>query len=225
MQAIRGNGAGWKTAIAIGILVLLGSPAFAAERETRAYTVNVDGKRAGDAQVSIAQQDDGTTQVNCETNVKVRVLFFKYTYWYRGQETWKNGRLQKLESTSDDDGKRFTTVAVAEPTGMKVTVNGRTRVTSLDVWPTSYWQLPDSKLRGGQLLLLDADTGRDLQARMQHLGTQQIYAGGKTQNAAHYRLTGKVTVDLWFDASERMIRQDWVEDGHRTVIELARIDR
>jgi hypothetical protein len=39
----------------------------------------------------------------------------------------------------------------------------------------------------------------------------------------HYKLTGKVNVDLWYDGSDRLVRQEWVESGHKTVLELVRV--
>jgi hypothetical protein len=48
---------------------------------------------------------------------------------------------------------------------------------------------------------------------------------GQVQNVNHYRLSGKVAVDVWYDGSERLVRQEWVEEGHRTVLELARVRR
>ena len=35
------------------------------------------------------------------------------------------------------------------------------------------------------------------------------------------RLAGKnIGIDLWYDEPGRLVRQEWVEDGHRTVVEL-----
>jgi hypothetical protein len=41
----------------------------------------------------------------------------------------------------------------------------------------------------------------------------------------HYRLTGKMNIDLWYDGSERLVRQEWLEQGHKTVVELIRVRR
>jgi hypothetical protein len=200
-------------------------PAGAAEQETRDYTVYVDGKPAGTAHITIQTGEDGVTTVTADTDVRVRVLFFKYSYWYRGKETWKDGRLVRLESSSDDDGKRYTVSAAADNDRLRVTVNGETRHMRGDVWPTSFWQVPAGGNLPGAVTLLDVDTGRELHARVQKLGAQQVAVEGRAQNASHYRLLGKITVDLWFDGNSRMVRQDFVDEGHRTIIELAGVRR
>jgi hypothetical protein len=197
----------------------------AGEREIRDYVVYVDGKPRGNALMDIAHQDDGTIQVACETDLTVQVLLVKYRYSYRGREVWKDGRLLRLDSSCNDDGKRFQVSAVAEANGLRVRVNGQERLARADTWLTSYWTLPDAKLRDQLIPLMDADTGRDLPCRMQHVGVTQMPVAGEVQNVNHYHLTGKVEVDLWYDQAERLVRCEWMEDGHRTHFDLARIRR
>jgi hypothetical protein len=208
------------------VLLCFGAPAArAADLETRDFVVRVDGKPAGDAHFTIHRQDDGTTQVSCDTDVRVSFLLVKYTYSYRGREIWKNGRLQRFDSTCDDNGKRYQIAAAAEEGGLRVSVNRQERMARADVWLTSYWTLPDPRLRNQVIPLLDADNGRDLDCRLQYVGQVQLPVVGQLQNLHRYRLTGKVLVDLWYDAAERLVRQEWVEEGHRTSLELARVRR
>jgi hypothetical protein len=197
----------------------------AGEVEVRDFTVSVDGKRAGDAHMNLNRQDDGTTTVAWDTDISVTIFVVTYKYSYRGQEVWKDGRLQRLESTCNDDGKRYVVAANVEGKDLRVRVNGQERLTRGDVWLTSYWQQPDAKLVNQVVPLLDADTGRDLDARLQFLGTEQRGVAGQAVSVNHYRLTGKVQADLWYDPSGRLVREEWLEQGHRTVLELSRLHR
>jgi hypothetical protein len=208
------------------LLTLPAGAARAADAETRDFTVLVDGKRAGDAHMTIQRADDGTAEVRCDTDVVVKIGPFRaYSYSYRGQEVWKGGRLLRLVSTCNDDGKRYAVAADADGDRLRVRVNGQERLARGDVWLTSYWQQPDGTRVNQAVPLLDADTGRDLGARLQFVGEQQLGVAGAAQNVKHYRLTGEVQVDLWYDASGRLARQEWVEEGHRTQLELARVRR
>jgi hypothetical protein len=209
----------------IALLAPAGAEARADESEVRDFTVLVDGKRAGDAHMNLSRQEDGTTTVNWDTDITVTVFFFTYRYTYRGQEVWKDGRLQSLESSCNDDGKRFVVSAAAEGKDLRVRVNSQERLTRGDVWLTSYWEQPDAKVVNQVVPLLDADTGRDLDARVQFLGTEQRGVAGQTLSINHYRLTGKVQTDLWYDPSGRLVREEWIEQGHRTVLELSRLHR
>ena len=197
----------------------------AGDSETREFIVKVDGKPSGHAHMTIQRHEDGATTVSCDTNVRVKVLIKTYTYTCRTQETWKDGRLQQLASQCNDDGKQFQVSAVAQADGIHVRVNGREHVAKAEAWVSSYWTLPDAKLREGVIPVIDADNGRDMQGRLQFIGTAQIPVAGQPQNVQHYRFHGPNRIELYYDAAQRLVRQDWVEDGHPTTLELARIRR
>jgi hypothetical protein len=215
---------------AVALLALAASApsvARAADIETRDLNVLVDGKSAGEVHMTIHRQDDESTVLKCDTDIQVRYLVIRYIYSYRGCEVWKAGRLLRLDSTCNDNGKRYVVSAVAEGEGLRVRVNNQEWMARPDVWLTSYWCLPDRKQRDQPIPVVDADTGRNLgAARLQYVATEQRPLNGQVQNVYHYRLTGsQVQVDLWYDGGERLVRQEWVEDGHRTLLELTRVRR
>ena len=74
--------------------------------------------------------------------------------------------------------------------------------------------------------IIDADCGRDLRAKVAFVGAEKASPAGQEQTVQHVRLTGKnVGIDLWYDEDRRLVRQEWVEDGHRTVVELSGVRR
>jgi YD repeat-containing protein len=221
----RPNAARWLVCASLALVTAGGVSVRAAESETREFAVLVDGKPAGTAQMNIEKKDDGSTVVSCDTNVTVRVLIKKYVYTCQTREVWKDGRLQEFASRCNDDGKQYEVSAVAQADGVRVRVNGRERTARPEVWLSSYWTLPDPKIRNGVVPVLDADNGRDMQVRIQHIGEAQIAVAGQMQNVQHYRLTGTVRVELYYDASGRLVRQEWVEEGHPTALELTRLRR
>ena len=88
---------------------------------------------------------------------------------------------------------------------------------------TSYYSQPDARLANQTVPLLDADTGRDLGAKVEFLGAEK-YGANQDQTVQHVRLTGKgVAMDLWYDDAKRLVREEWVEQGHRTVVDLNRV--
>jgi hypothetical protein len=155
--------------------------------------------------------------------VAVNFFLVRYRYTYSGTEVWKNGRLQQLRSITNDDGKNFDVMAWPDGEGLRVRVNGRERTTRADVWTTTYWKLADSRFRNQAVPLLDADTGRDINAALKYVGEESINVAGQPQKCNHYRLAGGVQVDLWYDSQDRLVHQDFIEDGHRTRLELVRV--
>ena len=204
--------------------IVHGRPRGAAEVETRDFTVYIDAKKAGDVHMTINRQEDGTTALSCDTDVRVGAIFTLYRYSYRGQERWKDGVLQRFESKANDNGKQYSVTAAAAADGLHVRVNNVEHTAPANVCLTTYWGQPDAKLANQVMPILDADTGRDLQAKVQFVGPEKYGAEGQT--VQHIHLSGKgVAIDLWYDDAKRLVREEWMEDGHRTVVDLTRVRR
>jgi hypothetical protein len=202
----------------------LGPPA--PNTENRSFAISVDGKRAGTYHMEITRRNDGGLTMSGRARVRVSYVVYTYRYAYTGTEIYKGGRLSSLTSTCDDNGKRFTVAAGVQHDGLHITVNGTERVTQADVWTTSYWRLPPGDARDRRVFLLDADTGKTFPGRLQHVGEARLEAAEQMQACTHYRVTGGASpVDLWYDGQQRLVRQEYLEDGHRTVLELTHIAR
>jgi hypothetical protein len=212
-------------AAALALLSVLSSAADAAEVETRDFSVMVSNKPAGEVHVTIHRADNGSTYVRCDTDVKVRIGLRDHKFIYRGFEEWKANRLVKFDSNTDDDGKRFYVSAAADKDGLRLKVNNVERIVPAHVWLTSFWSLPDPKLRDKELPIIDADSGQELSGKLQFVATEKVKVGGQEVPLNHYKLTGKVSYDLWYDGSERLVRQEWMESGYKTVVELVRVRR
>jgi hypothetical protein len=210
-----------------GVLLFAGFARAANDSEVRDFTTFIDGKQAGDYRMTITGQEDGSVTMMGRANIDIRVLVVgRYRYSYNGTETWKDGRLVRFESSSNDNGKQqFEVTAVPDADGLRVKVNGREHVARADAWLTTYWRLPDRKLRNQPLALLEADTGRDLSGNLEYVGLEQMSVAGQTVRCAHYRLTGGVQPDLWYDGAERLVRQEWVEDGKKVLLQLTSLQR
>jgi hypothetical protein len=205
---------------------LAAAPVLAAGKEVRDFAISVDGKAAGKYCMTINDHGNGVFSMMGQADVRVAYLVYVYKYTYSGTEVWHGNRLVRLDSSTNDDGKQFQVSVQLANDRLQIKVNGQERVGRPDVWTTTYWRLPEAKLRTGGVSLLDSDTGRPIAARIQFVGTNAIQIAGQTQNCQHYRVTGdKIAADVWYDAQERLVRQESVEDGHRYVLDLIRVSR
>ncbi len=210
---------------ALGIILAVGTAhAAPPPQEVRVFRVNVDQKAAGEYRMTI-RQDGDTATLTAQADVKVRVLLISYVYTFRGSEVWKGDRLTRLDTNTVDDGKRFNVTAWAEGTGLKLRANGQERVTSPELWVSTYWRLPAAKFRNQNVPLIDADTGKDINGQLRFVAMENTPVAGQTVQCAHWRVTGDKPVDLWYDGYERLVRQESVEDGHKTQLELIQVSR
>lgn len=205
------------------VIILSMGRADAADSEIRDFGVTIDGKQAGTYRMTIQRYENGSISMVGQANIKVSYLVASYRYQYTGSEVWSNGRLYALESKTNDDGKEFAVSAAASGDVFKIKVNGRERTTRSDVWLTTYWHKPDTRFLNQSIPLVDADTGKDIAATIQFVGNEEVTCAGQRQACTHYRLRGGVTVDLWYDGQDRLLKQESVDDGHRVVQELTNI--
>jgi hypothetical protein len=222
----------WIAILSLFVVHSLGRSVQAVENnaEVREFSITIDGRPSGQYRMTIARRDDGTVAMTGQASVLVKkVGVTVYHYTYAGTEMWKTGKdgqLLGMNSTSDDNGKKFEVQAAAEAGGLRVRVNGQPRLVRADVWTTTYWKLADARFHNQRVSLLDADTGKDYNGRLDYLGAEQLTVSGDTQTCHHFRVTGGPNpVDLWYDAQRHLVRQDFTEDGHRTIMQLVRVAR
>ena len=202
------------TLLTTAAVLALAGPA--AADDTRTFQVLVDGKAAGHYQVRVADKD-GLTECRVTARVEVKALIGTYRYSLDSQETWKDGKLTGLRSTCNDDGTRHDVTLTGDGTTATLRADGKTVRGGGAVWPTTYWRLPPA---AGALTLIDSDTGKLIPAKLEQVGADKVRVLGAERAATRYRLTGGVDVTLWYDAGGRLIRESFVESGHRTVFEL-----
>ena len=195
----------------------------AAAAETRDYTILVDGKPQGEYHLTITKQADGSFVVQSHAKVRISYLIKTYRYSYRGQETWKDNRLVRFDSSTNDDGKQYEVVALAQGQQLQVQVNGQSRAVGPDIWISTYWQQPRGQPRHQKIAVLDGDTGDVIPSKLQYVGIEQRTVAGQTQNCAHYKVFDGMQADLWYDAQGMLVHEDAIDDGHRVVHELVRI--
>lgn len=194
-------------------------------QHTREFKILVDGKARGHQEMTFTLRDDGTELMQGESIVDMKFAVYRYRYSSNGSETWKDGRLIQLVNEANFNGDRYVIQGAAVRQGLHYDVNGETQQAPSDIWAASYWREPDPKRVGKTVHVLDTDKGRQLTATLEKLDPQKITVDSKTLKVNHYRLDGDVEVDVWYDKYGLMVRQESIESGHKTTLELQKISR
>jgi hypothetical protein len=206
------------------VLLLSTQQVRAGDLETRVFSIQIDGKKSGDYFLTIQRHDGDVTAIAALSSVKVTLLGVSvYEYTYRGQEVWKGTRLQSLESSGKEKGKEFSVSAKLDGSTLLVKANGSESRVRADAWATSCWHLPDASFRNNAVPMLGCDNGAEVAGRLEYVGAEQVKVAGQMQDCTHSRVTKDVAHDVWYDAQERIVRDEWVSGGHRTVLEMTEL--
>ncbi len=208
----------------LAILLCCSSVVAQYRSEYRVFKVRVDTTEAGTYTQTITTYGEGTTDFVGRSDVKFKVLGFTYQQAFRGNERWKEGRLIHLASASNDNGTPHTLLANAVGDQLKVQEGGKERLIRGDVWSSSYWTLPLPEQRNGPIALLDADLGQEHQIKLQNMGKVVQIVNGMRVTCTHYRVTGTVQADLWFDENERLVRREMERRGRKVTMMLVSTD-
>lgn len=192
--------------------------------EVRQFDVLVKDKPAGTNTIRIRDFNDGTTRVETVVDVKISFVVFSYHYEFRGQETWRDRHLLSTENQATDDGKKFAARAEVTPAGFHVEANGRGRGEPVIDMTTNFWRVPVEK-SDRTLALMNADRGTIHIAKLERLPPQSLVVGTQQVSCSHYRVSGDVEAELWFDGQDRIVRQKSIEDGYPTELRLTHIRR
>ena len=211
----------WFSTLVLLSLVCLAGPIWAAHTETRHFSILVDGREAGQSQMTIIEQVDGSVYMTASAKVELQGLVVKYNFVIEGQDWWKDGKLIGMKASCNDNGKKCDLLVSQRDGQLQVRVNGMDRLSRPDVWTTSYWKLADARFHNKQVPILAADTGHERVGQLQYVGSKKLPIANQLVGCYHFRVTGAGNpVDLWFDQHHRLVRQEFVESGHKTIIQL-----
>jgi len=210
-------------------LVLLSpnSPACTDDTEHREFSIFIDGKEAGTSRITIIQKADGSTYMTGSLDVKFRHLLIpEYVIKVDTQEWWKDGKLIGMKTKTSDNGKKTDIVVALDANQLRLRVNNLERVIKPESWTTSYWKLADKRFHNNVIPILEVDSGKEFNCELKYLATKQLKVGGELQDCFHFRVSSAPgPVDLWFDRYHRLVRQEFTESGHKTVVQLNTIRR
>ncbi len=212
------------TFLALWAFFLAGPAARAEDREERYFSIFVDGKEAGQSRLQLVQQKDGSAYMSATAKVEIKG-FFSYSWNIDAEEWWKDGKLVALKARSVEKGKQTDVAIGNDGKQLVLNVNGQLRNLGPEVWTTSYWKLADARFHNNKVPVVETDTGKDFVGQLRFIDNEQLTIGGKLQKCFHFRVEGPVPTDLWFDEYHRLVRQEFTEAGHRTIVQLNSIRR
>jgi len=188
--------------LAVGLAVALAAPVNALSIPSNgslSFDVVRKGKDIGDHSYQFSGAKSAFT-VKVATDIAVKVPLIRatvYSFKHASIEQWKGGALQQISSETNDDG---------EPHQLKTASKG--------ALPASLWN--DDIVRSGQLM--NTIDGTLMNVRVADLGNETVTTKRGAIAAHHYRMSGDLARDLWYDADGNLAQVAFKADDGSTVM-------
>ncbi|HLH12814.1 MAG TPA: DUF6134 family protein [Methylovirgula sp.] len=206
-----------KLTILLGVLATAAVPAVAQpappEKDRHVFDIFRDGSKIGTEVVEIDKNGD-TTKIKFTTHISVVVMFIQaYHFDHSATETWSGGHFVSFKSSTDDNGTKHEVSAVAKKDAVDLVVDGKESEASADLVPASWW-CTDFVTRTD---VLNAETGQPASIKVTDLGEEPVVENGTTIQAHHYKVSGDINRDLWFDG-DNLVRLKLLGSDHSTIV-------
>jgi hypothetical protein len=169
--------------------------ALASDAETLRFRVYLDRDPIGEHSFRISPGASGQ-QVLSRASFDVDILFFNaYRYRHESRELWRDGCLEHIRASTDDNGKSFRVEGKRRADALALEVNGDAQRLAGCIGSFAYW---DPKLLS-QSRLLNPQTGELVSARLEPLGSAQRVLRGREVTTRGYRLIAdRRVISLWY---------------------------
>lgn len=189
------------SSLATGLVLALATAAQAATIPPNGhldFDVIRKGKDIGDHSYSFNGSGNAYS-VRVTTDIAVKVPLIRttaYRFQHSSVESWSGGKLKAVKSATNDDG-----------TPHELSTGGQ------GVLPASLWN--DDILSASKLL--NTIDGKVMNVRIADLGPEQVATARGQVAAHHYRLSGDLNRDLWYDADGNLAHVAFTADDGSTV--------
>lgn len=163
--------------------------------------------------------EDGTRRVTTEAEFRVRFLFFTaYRYEHENEETWEGDCLKRIESRTDDNGRRFAVRGLRQQDRFALDASNASVGLPDCIKTFAYWN--PSILE--ESTLLNSQTGELLPVNVELVAEEVLDVRGEQMPARRYRLEAQnLELYIWYsDDLEWLALESTVDGGRKLRYEL-----
>ncbi|MEM7168777.1 MAG: DUF6134 family protein [Pseudomonadota bacterium] len=175
-------------------LTLSSTAAFAEDARVLAFEVFRDDAPIGYHSLTFTEMD-GETSVEIDIALDVTFAFINlYSYRHKNREVWRDGKLVKIDTQTDDNGDSFQVSGQAREDGFWIEGTSGNYLAPADIYPTSYWQPGTMSKRQ----LLDSQSGRLIEVGVEARGPEKIDILGQNSAAERFDVSGDLDLSIWY---------------------------
>lgn len=201
------------TGASLSFAALPAGPA-SASTASRQYAVYLGRKKVGDSSVRLSRSG-GRVDVEVEVSLHLNILgLIRFDYQLSNRESWRDGVLQEISSTTNNNGP--TEYVNARRTGRGLEIDGSSYqgVASGNPATTSYFT-PDFLTRS---TWLNTQNGKIFSPTIRNIGTTGFATSEGSLLCSRYTVRGGVDTDLYYDSNN-----EWMGSSFSVAGRTARI--
>jgi hypothetical protein len=206
-----------KAGLGLALLALPLCPAAAetppaATKTHQSYDIIREGSTIGVNTVDVERRGD-TTQVKIGTKILVKVMFIEaYRFDHDSTEVWKSGQLVSFNSETNDNGTKHKVTATPGTDKLDILADGKHIEAPLTLRPASFWDRSFDQ----QKELFDPQNGKRLAVQIKDLGDEKITVHDAQRQARHYKISGDLSRDVWYDG-DTLVRLKLLGSDHSVI--------
>jgi hypothetical protein len=208
---------------ALSAMLAVNSPVHAAaplpaESGRAEYVIKRNGDPIGTLKIDFLRDGDRLVATS-DYSLKIKLMaIVLYRYDKRMVETYENGRLVAYESDIDDNGKKSQVRVNRRGDALSIVHPKGTLTAPIGLYPSTYW--PPATI--DQTQMIDSSDGVLMNVKTVEAATGALTIDGRSVNAKHYRMSGAVERDLWYDSETGAWLKMKLEGSDGSVIEIER---
>ena len=192
----------WRTALAASLLISAPLAASPGDSDEWKFTVLLNDDSIGYHHFSLDYSGD---KARLTTRADFDVTFLKiplFSYEHENTEVWNNRCLERIESSTDQNGDLYTVNGVRTDSGFRLKNRDGVNTLPACVSTFAYWDMDFLKRKK----LLNSQTGEYVDVSTDYLGESQIEVGDTRTAAKHFRITADdMVIDLWYSQNNRWL--------------------
>jgi hypothetical protein len=177
------------------LTALVSLTAYASTGDTYRFEVLLDEKPIGEHRFEV-ETDGAELRVNSEAEFKVDFLVFTaYRYRHQSNELFRDGCLQQIRATTNDNGTRYRVEGEATDRAFVIDRGEKVEQAPACIKTFAYWDPAILE----QDRLLNPQTGELEAVGVRKAGVDRVNVSGREIDATRYALeTDELTIELWY---------------------------
>ena len=166
------------------------------------FDVYRDGDKVGFHRVRFSGSGDDLT-VRSDFELEIDFLFLTaFRYLYNSEGQWRQGRLESLTATVDDDGEDFAFGVFRDGPQLRIEKASGNITADAPLFPTTHWNVRVLD----QSQVLNTLTGLVNQVRIESRARETVATERGEIPATRYAYTGELETEVWYDDAGRWVK-------------------